>query len=126
LDEEPDYFIMAASGSLVQRRRVRMASHRVVSIWIFARVKQQSDDLDMTRIRRQSKCQMAVLTAGDCKQPMGILDASDGRRHRQIDSSATLEQGVHCLEFTVQGCHLYCAVGIRSEIAQEIDYYSEH
>src|SRR5258707_5666473 len=30
-------FIMAASGSLVQRRRVGMASHRVVSIWIFAR-----------------------------------------------------------------------------------------
>jgi len=121
LDEEPDYFIMAASGSLVQRRGVGMASHRVVSIWIFARVKQQSDDLDMTRIRRQSKCQMAVLTAGSGKQPTGILDASEGRRHRQIDSSAALEQSVHRLQFTVQGCRLYCAVGIRSVIAEEID-----
>src|SRR5258707_1890911 len=117
LDEEPDHFIMAAPGSLVQRRGVGMASHRVVSIWIFARVKQQSDDLDMTRIRCQSKCQIAVFTGGRCKQPTGILNASEGRRHRQIDSSTALEQGVHCLEFTVQGYRLYCAVGIRSVIA---------
>src|SRR5258708_29876718 len=72
LDEEPDHFIMAASGSLVQRRRVGMASHRVGSIWIFARVKHQSDDLRMTKIRRQRKCQMAVFTGGACKQPTGI------------------------------------------------------
>jgi hypothetical protein len=59
-DEEPDYFIMAAPGSLVQRCRVGMASHRVVSVWIFTRVKQQSNDLDMTKIRRQSECQMVA------------------------------------------------------------------
>jgi hypothetical protein len=120
-DEEPDYFIMAAPGSLVQRCRVGMPSHRVVSVWIFARVKQQSNDLDRTKIRCQSESQMAVLTAGARQQPTGILDAPQRRCHRQIDSSATPDQGVHCLELAVQGRRLYCAVGIRCVIAQEID-----
>ena len=102
-DEKPDYRIMAAPGSLVQRGRVGMASHRVVSVWIFARVKQQSNDLDMTKIRRQSECQMPVLTAGLRKESTGILNAPQGRCHRQIDSSAAPDQGVHCLELTVQG-----------------------
>jgi hypothetical protein len=98
-----------------------MASHRVVSVWIFARVKQQSYDLDMTKIRCQSECQMAVLTASARKQPMGIPDAPQGGCHRQIDSSAAPDQGVHCLDLGVQGRRLYSAVGIRSVIAQEID-----
>ena len=120
-DEEPDYFIMAGSGSLVQRSRVRMASHRVVSVWIFARVKQQSNDLDVTKIRRQSERQMAILTAGARKQPTSILDAPQRRCHRQIDSSAAPDQSVHCLELAVQGRRLCSAVGIRAVIAQQID-----
>jgi len=35
-DKEPDYFIVPSPGSLVQRCRVGMASHRVVPVWIFA------------------------------------------------------------------------------------------
>jgi hypothetical protein len=73
-DQEPDYFIVPSPGSLVQRCRVGMASHRVISVWIFARVEQQSNDLDMTKIRCQSECQMAVLRVSARKQPMGILD----------------------------------------------------
>jgi hypothetical protein len=61
-----------------------MASHRVVSVWIFARVEQKSNDLDMTEIRCQSKCQMAVLRVGAQKQPTGIFDAPQGRCHPQI------------------------------------------
>jgi hypothetical protein len=95
-----------------------MASHRVVSVWIFARVKQHSNDLDMPKIGCQSESQMAVLTAGTRKQPTGILDAPQGRCHRQIDSSAAPDQGVHCLELAVQCRRLYCAIGIRSVIAQ--------
>jgi len=120
-DEEPDYFSMACSGSLVQRCRMGMASHRVVSVWIFARVKQQSNDLDMTKIRRQSECQMAVLTAGAGKQPTGILDAPQGDCYRQIDSSATPDQGIHRFNFAVQRCYTDCNVGICSRIAKEID-----
>jgi hypothetical protein len=32
-----------------------MASHWVVAVWIFARIKQQSNDFDMTKIRRQTE-----------------------------------------------------------------------
>src|SRR5216684_4303630 len=120
-DEEPDYFIMATLSRLVQRRCVGVAPNRVVSVWIFARVKQQSNDLDMTKIRCQSECQMAVLTASARKQPTGIFNASQGCCHRQVDSSAAPDQGVHCLELAVQGCRLHRAVGIRSVIAQQID-----
>jgi hypothetical protein len=62
-------------SSLVQQCRGGMASHRVVSVWIFARVEQKSNDLDMTKIRCQSKCQMAVLRVGARKQPTGLFDA---------------------------------------------------
>src|SRR6266404_7732950 len=120
-DEKPDYCIMAAPGSLVQRGRVGMASHRVVSVWIFARVKQQSNDLDMTKIRRQSECQMPVLTAGPRKESTCIVNAPQGRCHRQIDSSAARDQGAHGLELAVQSRRLYSAFGIRSVIAEKID-----
>jgi len=120
-DEEPDYFTMAAPGGLVQRCRMGMAPHRVVSVWIFACVKQQPNDLDMTEIRCQSECQMAVRTAGARKEPTGILDASQGHCHRQIESSAAPDQGIHRLKLTVQSGYLDSAVRIRSVIAEEID-----
>lgn len=80
-DKEPDYFVVAAPGSLVKRRCVGVASDRVISVWIFARIKQQTNDLDMAKIRCQSECQMAVITAGFGKQSTGILQASQGRCH---------------------------------------------
>ena|SRR5579864_8434564 len=98
-----------------------MASQRVVSVWIFARVEQQSNDLDVTKIRGQSECQMAVLIAGARKQPAGILDAPQGRCHRQVDSSAAPDQSVQRFELAMQGGCLQSAVGIRSAVAQEID-----
>src|ERR1700686_1625843 len=52
-DEEPDDFLMAADGSLVQRCGVGMASNRIVAVGIFARVEQQSSDFDMTTVRCQ-------------------------------------------------------------------------
>jgi hypothetical protein len=55
---------MACSGSLVQRHRVGMASDWVVSVWVFARVKQQSNDLHMTKTGCQGERQMAILAAG--------------------------------------------------------------
>ena len=64
---------------------------------------------------------MAVLTAGARKQSAGLLEASQSRCHRQIDSGAAADQDLHRLKLTVQGRCLYSAVGIRSVIAQEID-----
>jgi hypothetical protein len=98
-----------------------MASDRVVSVWVFTRVKQQSDDLDMTKIRCQSEGQMAVLAAGARKQLTGVLDAPQSCCHRQIDLSAAPDQGIHGFHLAVQGRCLYSVVGIRSVIAKEIN-----
>jgi len=100
-DQQPDHFGMAARSRLVKRGRVRMASDRIVSIGIFARFQQPSNDLDMTEVRRQRECQMALLTAGTGKQPAGILDAPQGRCHRQVDSSAATDQGHYRLKLAV-------------------------
>src|SRR5258707_12790371 len=100
-DEEPDYFIMAAPGSLVQRCRVGMASHRVVSVWIFTRVKQQSNDFDMPKIRCRGERQMPVLAAGARKESTRIVKVHQGRCHRQIDSSAARDHVAHGLELAV-------------------------
>src|SRR5260370_2637317 len=94
---------MAAPGSLVERRGVGMAAERIVAIWIFSRVKQQSDDFDMTKIRSQSQCQMAILTGGIRKQPAGLLKSSSSRCHRQIDLGAPLDQVLQPFQFTLQG-----------------------
>ena len=120
-DEEADYFIMAAPSSLVQWCRVGMASHRVVSVWIFARVKQQSNDLDSTTISCQGECQVAFAIIGDWKQSAEILYMSQSRRYGQIHPSATPNQSVHRFQLAMQGCCLDSAVGICSVIAQEID-----
>ncbi len=112
---------MATPSSLVQRCRVGMASDRVVSVWIFARVQQQSYDLDMTKIRCQSERQMGVFIARARKQATGILEASQSSRDRQINPSAAPEQSVHRFELAVQSRCVNSAVRIRSVIAKEID-----
>ena len=63
-DEKPDYLIMTAPGGLMQRCRVGMTSDGVVSVRVFARVQQQSNDLGMTGTGCQSEREMAVLAAG--------------------------------------------------------------
>ena len=74
-DEEPDYFVMAGLSSQMQRCRVGMSSYGVVSVWVLARVKQQSNDLDMTKIRCHSECRLAVLLASPREQPTGIFNS---------------------------------------------------
>ena len=98
-----------------------MASDRVVAAWIFARVKQQSNDLDMTKLRCQRERQVAVVTLGTWEQPTGLFDAPQGRGHRQINPSATPEQSVHRFQLAVHSRCMDSAIGIRSVIAKEID-----
>src|SRR3981081_2644829 len=52
-DQKSDEFAIAGPSGLMQGRRMGMAPDRVVSIGIFARVKQQANDLDMTKLRGQ-------------------------------------------------------------------------
>ena len=105
----------------MQRCRVSMGSDWVVTVWIFARVQQQSNNLDMPKARCQGERQMAILTAGARKQTAGVLAPPQSRCHGQIQSSAASHQGIHCLKFAVQSRCVYSAVGIRSVIAQEFD-----
>src|SRR6266481_1986020 len=56
-DEKSDEFTMAGPSGLMQRCRMGMAPDRVISIGIFARVQQQANDLDMTKLRGQRERQ---------------------------------------------------------------------
>jgi hypothetical protein len=71
-----------------------MASDRVVSVRVFACIKQQSDDFDLTMLRCQCERQVAVVTAGGRKELANFLQASQSRRDRQVHSSAARKQGV--------------------------------
>ncbi len=121
LDEKSDEFTMAGPGGLMQGCRMGMAPDRVVSIGIFARVKQQSNDLDMTKLRGQRERQVAILAVGARKQPAGVLDASQSRRNRQINPTAAPDQSVQRFQLALQGRSVDSPVGIRSVIAKQID-----
>ncbi len=98
-----------------------MTADGIVAVWIFARVEQQANDLDVTGIRSQSEGQMARLGVSVREQAAGVLGASQSRRHRQIDASATLNQSVDRFALTVQGSCMDGGVGIGSGIAKKID-----
>jgi hypothetical protein len=53
LNEEAHYVLMPGQGGLMQWGRMGMKSNWVVSTWIFASIKQRSNDLSMTKLRRQ-------------------------------------------------------------------------
>jgi hypothetical protein len=120
-DEKSDELTMAGPSGLMQGCRMGMGPDRVVSIGIFTRVKQQSNDLDMTKLRGQRERQVAIPTVGTRKQPAGLLDNSQSRRHRQINPSAAPDQSVQRFQLAVQGRSVHSAVGIRSVIAKQID-----
>src|SRR5258708_34990952 len=74
-DEEPNQFVIASLSSLMQRSRMGMAPEWVVSVWIFARVKQQSNDFDTAKLRRQGESQVAVGPIRDREQSAGNLNS---------------------------------------------------
>jgi hypothetical protein len=94
-DEQSDYFIMAAPSRLVKRCGVGVSSDWVVSVRIFPCVKQQPNDLDMTKVRCQRERQVAILTVGIRKQPTSVARVPQGRRDRQVHMGTALEQRVH-------------------------------
>lgn len=54
-DEQPYNFFVAPSGCLMQWRGMRVASHRVITVWVFPRVEQKTNNLHMTKIRSQAQ-----------------------------------------------------------------------
>ncbi len=66
-DEELNQFVIASPSGLMQRCRMGMAPHGVVSVWVFAGVKQQSNDFDAAKLRCQGECQVAIATVGGWK-----------------------------------------------------------
>ncbi len=98
-----------------------MKPNWIVSTWIFASIKQRPNDFDMTKLRCQRECQMAIAARGCRQQSPGILNSSQGSCHRQIEASTTPKQSIHRIELTVHHRGLDGAVSIRSLIAKEID-----
>ena len=121
LDEKSDHFLVACAGSLVQRRRMRMAADWIVAIWIFARVQQQPNDLNMAKLRRQGERQMAVVSAGVWKEPTEVVDAPQRGCDGKVDPGAAPEQSVYCFQLAVQRRCVDCAVGVCFVIAKQID-----
>jgi hypothetical protein len=123
LDQKPDDHDMASQGGLMQGCGVRMESDWVVPVWIFARIEQSPDDLNMTKLRRHGERAMTVFAAGGRKQPTEIRDASKSCSDRQIDLSTALDEGVRCLKLAMRDCRLDSGVWVRSVIAKEIDQW---
>ena len=88
---------------------------------IFASIKQRPNDFDMTKLRCQRECHMAIAARGRRQQSAGILNLSQGSCHRQIEASATPKQSIHRIELTVNHRGMDGTVRIRSLVAKEID-----
>src|SRR5258706_6570499 len=102
-DEEPNQFVIARPSGLMQRSRMGMAPDWVVSVWIFARVKQQSNDFDTAKLRRQRECQVAVAPGGDWEPATEIRDASHSPPYWRTDPASDPNQHALRLQLPVQG-----------------------
>lgn len=100
-DKKPHHRIMPPARRLVKWRGMGMAADRVVTVWIFARIQQESNDLNMTEIGRQGERQVAILRASAGKQATRVLDTAKRRSDRQIYRRAEGKQCVHRLKLSV-------------------------
>src|SRR5580692_751748 len=95
-----------------------MEPDRVVAVWIFARIKQRSHNLNVAKLRRQGERAVAILMVGRWKQSKCILSLSEGRRHRQINPRAAPDQSSCRFKLAVRDRRLNSAIGVGSVIAQ--------
>ena len=94
LDEETNHILVACSGCLVQRRRVGMSSGRVVSVGIFARVQQRSNNLHMTELRRHRQSQVSLLWARSCEKMAEFSYATESSCNGQVEFRAVPDQRI--------------------------------
>ena len=73
-DEKSDEFTMAGPSGLMQGCRMGMAPDRVVSIGIFARIQQHSNDIDMSELCGQCQRQVASFGVAIRKQAAKIIE----------------------------------------------------
>lgn len=61
-----------------------MGSDRVVTVGVFARVKQQTRNFCMTELRREGECAVALFAAGEWKEATAFFQLTHCRRNREI------------------------------------------
>ena len=125
-DKEPDNLDVAAPCCLVQRRGMRMSSGRVVAVWILACVEQGPNNFDLTKLRCQGECEVAVCFAGCWKQTIEIGGVSQSGGYRQIDGSTVLDQSGDRFELAVRRRGMESAGGVSAVLAEEIDQRKLH
>ena len=84
---------MPACDGLMQGGSVRMESVRVVPVWIFTRIEEQAQDLDVAELRGQRQSSMARLGIGTWQHTNHCFDTAEaGRRREVIDARAAPDQ----------------------------------
>src|SRR6185437_11747433 len=97
-NQKPNYSVMAGQRGLMNRCRMGMEPHWVVPVWIFARIKQRSNDLNVAKLRCQGKRPVAIHIAGPWKQWKYGFGLSQCGGQGQIKPGPSPDQSVHCLK----------------------------
>ena len=124
--EQPDDFEVSGECGLMQRRRVCMGSRRVVPVGILTGIEQQPDDVGMAVLSREPKSQMALVVVSRGKGFARRLDLARRRRSDQVDTSATTDQCLDRLPFTVDESRPHGAIRTGTEVAQQVDERDLH
>ena len=126
LDQQPNDSHVTSQRGLVQRCRVRVASHGVVPAWVLAGVEKQTDDLGMPMLCRQRERAMSMPPVGAWKHLARIFNATGRSGGGQVDLRSAADQRVHGVEFAMSKRRPHGAIGIGSLVAQEIDEWNLH
>jgi hypothetical protein len=124
-DKQSDHFKIARPGSVMQRRRMRMAADWVISVGIFARIQQQSNDFDVSKLRGQASARVAVVAVAD-----GSNRRKSAMRPRAaaIGKSIGAPRRIKAFSASISPCKAAAcrAIGNRSVIAEKIDQRELH
>ena len=101
LDQQPNDVRMASQRRLVERRRVRVASNRVVAVGVFAGIEEQPDDFRTPELGCKRERAMPIASISGWKRLTRFVDATNRRSHDQVDFCATTNQRVDGFEFTM-------------------------
>jgi len=96
-----------------------MESRRIVAVGILSGVQQQTDNLRVPELRRQSQGSMTIFRACGIEQAARVFGAPQSSRHRQINACSPREQSVRGCELAMRAGH--GVVGICPVAAKQID-----
>jgi hypothetical protein len=115
-----DPFVTSQRG-LMQRRRMRMRSLRIVPVRILAGVEQQAHDFRMSVLRRPSHGEMPFLWSGARERSARFVNATSRSSRGKVHSRASTDQSVNGLKLTVPKRRPHGTLRIGPVIAQEYD-----